>query len=165
MTSHSQSQSQSLDVNEPLNADKVTKNLTRGKRLFPWSAPNRQFSRASTWASSAQPERQLYPPVNKRSVSISRLYIGKKEKEWLTRMHSSRMRTARSLPYGGSLFREGLCPWRGLCSGGFCLGVSLSGGSPRGLCLVVGTETEARTVSKRAVCILLECCPVLVLFC
>ena len=45
----------------------------------------------------------------------------------LTRIHSSRMRTARSLPYGErSLSREaGVCPG-GLCPG---MGVSVRGGS------------------------------------
>ena len=59
----------------------------------------------------------------------------------LTRTHSSRMCTARSLPYRGSLSRGSLfrgaeggpCPGR-LCPGCLCPGDPLSGGAEGGLC-------------------------------
>ena len=46
----------------------------------------------------------------------------------VTRMHSSRMRTARSLPYGG-LCPRGSCPGGSLSRGVRCSGVSCLGGS------------------------------------
>ena len=93
----------------------------------------------------------------------------------ITRMHSSRMRTAHSLPYGGvsvwgvsvwgvsvrGSLSGGLCPG-GLClgvsvQGGFCLGVSVQGGlclggfCPEGFCLGVSRGVSGGGVSVQGV--------------
>ena len=100
----------------------------------------------------------------KHQVMFFIMMLGETNKD--TRKHSNRMRTARSLPYGGvGICRRGLCPggslsrgslscgvsvqgvavqW-GLCLGGLCPeGVSVQGG----LCLEVVslTETSLRTL-------------------
>ena len=69
-----------------------------------------------------------------------------------TKMHSSRMRTAHSLPYkgegGGPLSSGGGgSVWgRGLCPGGFCLGVSVRGG----VSLTETPQKEYRTRQTRS---------------
>ena len=86
--------------------------------------------------------------------------------QWKTRMHSSRMRTDRSLPYGGYLSRGCLCPGvslssvgslypggvfvqegeflsRGLCPGVSVQGVSVQGG------LCPGTSVSGGSLSGR----------------
>ena len=65
-------------------------------------------------------------------------------------MHSSRMRTARSLPYGGVPVQEGVSVQGGLCPGGLCPGGSLSRG-------VSVRETPSRAVDRQTPLKILPC--------
>ena len=69
-------------------------------------------------------------------------------KKCFTRMYSSRMRTARLLPYGGGgvSVQEGLCPGGSLSRGLSVQGVSVGGGclSPGGVSVRGGGQSRAQ---------------------
>ena len=81
-----------------------------------------------------------------RYVSFVLLVIFEMVSGWRThketRLHSSRMRTTRSLPYGGSLSGGDLCLGVSLSRVSLSEGVSVQGASVQGVCLCLGVSVQ-----------------------